>query len=187
MICPKCSNQINDNALFCGNCGYKIDNHNNKQEKKSISLDLNKNQKIIIVSLLSVLVILLLIAAFFVSNNTSVFSNKESTRTIMIYLDGTNLESDAGIASAELEAINPSTLNLNKTTVLVYTGGTLKWYNYVKNDENAIYKLTSNGFEKIETYDKMDMADPSTLASFLQYSYDNYKAGHMDFFSWQYS
>lgn len=180
MICPKCSNQINDGALFCGNCGYKIDNSNNKQEKKSISLNLNKNQKIIIVSLLSVLVILLLIAAFFVSNNTSVFSNKESTRTIMIYLDGTNLESDAGIASAELEAINPSTLNLNKTTVLVYTGGTLKWYNYVKNDENAIYKLTSNGFEKIETYDKMDMADPSTLASFLQYSYDNYKAGHMD-------
>ena len=186
MICPNCNNQNTDGSLFCGNCGTKLNvvntpvvNNNVTNNKKNISLDLNKNQKLIIVSLLSVLVILLLVAALFVSGNGFV-NGKESTRTIMIYLDGTNLESDAGIASAELEAIKPSTLNLNKTTVLVYTGGTLKWYNYVKNDENAIYKLTSNGFEKIETYEQLDMADPSTLASFLQYGYDNYKAGHMD-------
>ena len=173
MICPKCSSQIPDNSMFCSNCGYKFETKNNNK------FNFDKKQKIVILSLLGIIFLLLLVAAISMNGGT-VLRLKDDTRTVMIYLDGTTLESDGGIASAELAAIDPKTLDLNKTNILVYTGGTKKWYNYIKNTENAIYKLTSNGFEKIETYDQLDLADPETLASFLTYSYENYKAGHMD-------
>ena len=176
MKCIKCNNELQEGSLFCNACGAKVENNTNKK----IDLNFSKQQKTLIISLLSIFVILLLIVAVLVTNigGNSVF--KDNTRTIMIYLDGTNLESNGGIASADIDAINPSSVDLKKTNVLVYTGGTEKWFNYIKNDENAIYKLTSSGFEKIETYPQLDMADPDTLASFLKYSYDNYKAGHMD-------
>ena len=174
MKCVKCNNELQEGSLFCNNCGTKVE--------KISGISFTKGQKTIIISLLSLFVILLLIVAVFVTDIGSSPINlfKDNTRTIMIYLDGTTLETDGAVASAELDAIDPNTIDLKKTNVLVYTGGTKKWYNYIRNDENAIYKLTSTGFEKIETYDKLDMADPNTLSSFLTYSYENYKAGHMD-------
>ena len=155
---------------------------------------LSGGQKGIIIGLLSMVVILLFVAVLTKGggsvykpvdpdnpdNPGVVVKEKEPTRTIMIYLEGSSLESQNGIASAELAAIDPLQVDLNTTNVIVYTGGTAKWFNYIKNNENAIYKLTSTGFEKIETYPKADMADPNTLSSFLNYAYNNYKAGHMD-------
>ena len=156
---------------------------------------LSGGQKGIIIGLLSMVVILLFVAVLTKGggsvykpvdpdnpdNPGVVVKEKDPTRTIMIYLEGSSLESKSGIATAELDAVNPSQVDLNTTNVLVYTGGTEKWYNsYIKTTENAIYKLTATGFEKIETYPKADMANPNTLASFLNYGYNHYKAGHMD-------
>ncbi len=151
---------------------------------------LSGGQKGAILGLLGVIVILLFVAVLARGGSepstildpptTTARKQVEDTRTIMIYLDGTNLESSGGIASAELDAIDPAKVDLSKTTVLVYTGGTKQWYNGISNTENAIYKLTETGFEKVKTYARLDMASPSTLSSFLNYGYDNHKAGHMD-------
>ena len=80
----------------------------------------------------------LLVGVIFVINKPS---NSLDTRTIMIYMAGCNLESEGGLASNDLEAILPEEIDLEKTNILVYTGGTKKWYNDFKEDENAIYLL----------------------------------------------
>jgi hypothetical protein len=137
---------------------------------------LSKGQKIIIISLMLVFLILLLIAVYL--RKGSIFWGKGSlnTRTVMIFLDGNDLESAGAIATSELESLDPKKIDLTKTNILVYTGGTKEWHNFVKNDENAIYKLTDDGFEKVETYPKKNMGNPDTLTEFLNYGYNNYKA-----------
>ncbi len=136
---------------------------------------LSKGQKIIIISLMLVFLILLLIAVYL--RKGSIFWGKGSlnTRTVMIFLDGNDLESAGAIATSELESLDPKKIDLTKTNILVYTGGTKEWHNFVKNDENAIYKLTDDGFEKVETYPKKNMGNPDTLTEFLNYGYNNYK------------
>ena len=104
--------------------------------------------------------------------------NQADVRTVMVYVDGSNLESDAAIVTSEMNAIKPETIDLDNVNILFYTGGTTKWHNFVKNDENAIYKLTKDGFEKVQTYPKKNMGDASTLTEFLDYAVDNYSAGH---------
>ncbi len=100
----------------------------------------------------------------------------DGSRTIMMYIVGSNLESDSAIVTADLNAITPSKIDLEKTNVLIYTGGTKKWHNFVKNDENAIYILKEDGFEKLESYDSQNMGDYEVLKEFLDYGYENYQA-----------
>ena len=136
-----------------------------------------KNQKIIILALLGVIVVILSVVVIGTLGGNE--RKKDDTRTIMIYLDGSNLETDNGIASADLLALDPDKIDLEKTHILVYTGGAEKWHNdFVKNDENAIFLFTEDGYEKLEVYDQVSMGDPDTLSGFLNYAYDNYKAGH---------
>lgn len=132
----------------------------------------SKKEKYILISIIAILSILIMLAMYFWIINPG----GKKSRTIMIYMVGSNLESNAGIATADLNSIDPSKIDLNKTNILLYTGGTESWQNYIKNDENAIYLLKENGFEKIESYEKYNMGSEDTLASFLNYSYDNYKA-----------
>ena len=103
----------------------------------------------------------------------------------MIYLDGSDLETKGGLATVELESVIPSSIDLENINVLVYTGGSAKWHNkYISPNENAIYKLTSNGFEKIESYNKKSVGNPNTLTEFLNYSYNNFKTDNYDLMLW---
>ncbi len=129
-----------------------------------------KSKKITIISLLSIVAILL---GFLIVDDTE---KEQRKTTIMIYMVGSNLESDYAIATSDLNGIEPESIDLEKINVLLYTGGTEKWHNFVSNDENAIYILKNNGFQKIESYEKLNMGSSKTLSSFLNYSYDNYKA-----------
>ena len=145
------------------------------------SSGLTKGKKITIISLLLVVIILLALFLFLPpsSNKTSV-KKKNITRTLMIYMVGSNLESESSIASADLDSIKTTNIDLDKNNVLLYVGGTKVWHNYISNNENAIYKLTTDGFQKIETFSKLDMGSSSTLSSFLEYGYKNFKTDAYD-------
>lgn len=104
----------------------------------------------------------------------------DNSRTIMLYIDGSNLESNSKIVTADLNSIDPDKVDLEHVNVLIYTGGTSKWHNFISNQENAIYELTEDGFKKVKTYSKKDMGSANTLLEFLNYSYDNYQTDHYD-------
>lgn len=152
MVCNNCGNALNGQEKSCPMCGSIVNNVNKNNEDK---------QKLIIIILLSIVVVLLAIAAFLiVKSDDSSNNNKKKvieSRTFMIYMIGSNLETDHGIASADLAAIDPDLIDLENVNILLYTGGTKRWHNFISNEENAIYQLKEDGFEKIKTYDKKNM------------------------------
>lgn len=131
----------------------------------------------IIIGILLIVIIGLSSYLLYTSKNPNIDidnnNNSNVTRTIMIYMVGSNLESEYQIATSDLELIKPSSIDLNNIKVYLYTGGTKSWHNYISNKENAIYELTESGFKKIKTYSKLNMGDATTLSSFLNYGYNN--------------
>lgn len=164
MFCSKCGFNNKNEDKFCVNCGYEI------IKKKDY-------KKYIILILLLVIIIMLLISSLLIVKNNG--PNLVS-RSIMIYMDGSNLESDNKIATSDLDGISPSKVDLENVNVYLYTGGTKKWFNFVSSEENAIYKLTEDGFKKEKIYSKKNMGDPDTLSEFLTYVYKNSKTDKYD-------
>ena len=124
-------------------------------------------------------IFLFFIAIFLVA---SAFQVKN--RTILIYMAGANLESEAGIASADLSSIDYSTIDLKTTNVLVYAGGAKRWYNKFNPMENAIYKLTTDGFIRVRQYDLKNMGETNTFQLFLDYVSENYPNTRYDLIFW---
>lgn len=153
-----------------------MNNYSYNQPKRSS----NKLLYIIII-VMSLVLIGLLVGVIFIINKPAKMAD---TRTIMIYMAGCNLESEGGLASNDLEAILPEEIDLDKTNILVYTGGTKKWYNDFDENENAIYLLKSTGFEKVKSYSLTNLGDSSTFETFLDYAYTNYQADVFDLIFW---
>lgn len=169
MKCGNCGALLSNNQGICSNCGYNI-NYNVPPKD-------NKLYRIIILSMLCVITLLLAGVAIVICLD----DNKIESRTIMVYMSGSNLETDNGIATADLESIVPSSVDLNTTNVVVYTGGTQRWHNnYASSTENSILKLTSDGFVKVQSDAQVNMGDASTFQTFLNYVYQNYKADRYD-------
>ncbi len=138
------------------------------------------------------LVILLIIVAFVIAM-VAVFvgitlgKNKEKnvSRTLMIYMVGANLESESGIATADLEAIDFAKMQNEYVNVVLIAGGSSQWYNdYVSKSETSIYELTSNGYKKVKQQEQQNMGDAKVLSDFLNYAYDHYPADEYDLLFW---
>lgn len=176
------NSNLNNNS-FNSNQEMNFDTNNfsyNNSNQTSVSNKNNKktfSYKIIAGSLVLTLVLL-----FFILGGFSLFSNK---RTIMIYMIGSNLESEYASASTDIQEMLASNVDLDDVNVLIYTGGSKKWFNdNIPNDKNVIFKLTNTGLEKLVEYDKTSMTNPDTLANFLNYGYKNFKASKYSLILW---
>ena len=143
---------------------------------------LTMGKKIVIVSMLCVVILLLSVAAFLLPTSGGI--KGDNTRTIMIYMAGNNLETNNAIATSDLNKIVPSEVDLEHNKVLLYTGGTKMWHNYISANEEAIYELTPEGFKKVQIYVKNNMGNDNALSSFLKYSYDYSKTDNYDLIYW---
>ena len=181
MYCSKCGN-LSDNSSFCDKCGASFATSVAVPVQNSTSYkDSSTKYKIIIILLLVILLALLVILLFFKKNNSDSDSPLTGgSRTVMIYASPTNLESDVRAMTTDLETLSGEKVDLENVNILLYTGGTKYWHNFIDNDENAIYILKEDGFEKLESYEKKNMSDPDTLSQFLNYAYDNYKTDLYD-------
>lgn len=161
-----------------------------------------KSKKVLIGIIIAVIaVVVAVVIAVVVINNNKDVEQEESketekteskteihekvNRTIMIYMVGSDLESEGKGATYDIEDIEPENIDLENINVVMITGGTKKWYtSYIDADETAIYELTENGFEKMETYDLKNMGDSNTLTEFLDHSYTYYPADYYDLIFW---
>lgn len=91
--------------------------------------------------------------------------------TLMVYLCGSDLESTAGAASADLEEMMQHYPADGSVRVIVLASGAQTWHNGVSTGETAIYALTGNGLEKLQTLPLQSMGDPATLTALLDYGY----------------
>lgn len=100
--------------------------------------------------------------------------------TMMIYMSGTNLESDKGshAATADMKEMVASGCDLDKITVLLLAGGTTEWKNEaIEGNEAAIYEFIGDTFVKrMSLPENTNMGNAETLSAFLKFGYENYPA-----------
>ena len=111
--------------------------------------------------------------------------NNRDTVTILVYMCGTDLESQQGMATSDLKEMANATLGSN-VNLLVYTGGCRNWRNnVVSSDVNQIYRISDGKFERLEeNAGRGSMVNPETLVSFIEYGKKNYSADRMCLIFW---
>ncbi len=115
----------------------------------------------------------------------SIKNTSKNTYTLMIYMCGSNLESDGGYASADIEEMLKATLS-NEINVLIYTGGARRWYDFgISNKTNQIYKIDNHKLKLVkDNLGLQNMSASGTLSSFLSFCKDNYKADKYSLIMW---
>lgn len=111
--------------------------------------------------------------------------NASDTYTLMLYMCASDLESECGFATEDLNEImyGYTAGNLN---VIVQTGGTAEWQNTVVTDDRCQrYQVTEDGLELVDdSLGMQNMADSATLTDFIQYCSSNYAADHYGLVLW---
>lgn len=193
MFCPNCHESILGTEKFCSSCGFMLRNPNlynyqkkeeNKQDNSNININKNINKVkkshniIIIMAFIFITLSILLIL-----NKDYFFSRGK--RTIMVYIVGSDLESKYYSASSDIYEMMTSGADFDNINLLLYTGGSKSWYNdNIDSSENAIYRVLKNEIVKLESYPVSDMGDASTLSTFLNYGFKNYKAEEYSLILW---
>lgn len=141
----------------------------------------NIPKKVLVISLAVLMVISLIgLSILFVINA------QPKSRVSMIYMIGSDLESQAGLASKDIEEIKRNNISSEANhKVLVYTGGSSAWESSdVNPNENAVYELVGNNLKKVKVFERSVMTDAKALTDYLNYVSENYKATNYDLVLW---
>ena len=101
--------------------------------------------------------------------------SQAGTKTLMIYMCGSDLESGGGIATSNLQDLIASKVDYDNINVILCAGGSTKWHNNdISKTETSYFKVTDDGLEMIKKQSKQDMANSKTLTNFIDYKTDEY-------------
>ena len=115
--------------------------------------------------------------------------NANETWTVLMYVCGSNLESDStrmggGLATSNLVELTQAKLGGNVNYV-VETGGAKRWQNKVVSPRYLERYAMEDGYlTQKERVPSASMAEPSTLADFLKWGTENYPADHYMLIIW---
>ncbi|MBQ1344172.1 zinc-ribbon domain-containing protein [Candidatus Saccharibacteria bacterium] len=168
-FCSKCGSEILKNSNFCSKCGNKIGTFDNKKKK------------IIITTLC--LVTALVIGASVLALKMLV--DKPYTRTVMVYMIGSDLESSQSSASLDINEMKEAGFNQDDTKVLVYTGGSKSWaLDNIDPNKNTIFEVKNGENVMVKEYSKKPMTQAKTLTEFVNYVTSNYESNYYDLILW---
>ena len=90
--------------------------------------------------------------------------------TIMLYMIGSDLESEEGAGSADISEMISSGMPGNINLILM-TGGANHWHNpEVPENETVIWKVDSRGMSELARPGLLNMGDAGTLAGFVSFA-----------------
>ncbi len=108
-----------------------------------------------------------------------------SSATILVYMNGSDLESDNGAASGDIAEMLSSGIGTN-VNVLVETLGTRQWQDYdIASDTSQIYRIRKGKAELLEDdLGQLDCTEAKTLSDFISYGKKNYPADRYVLLFW---
>lgn len=135
---------------------------------------------------------LILSGVFLICGLTACRSSEQDALTadrkelILIYMVGSDLESERGLASKDLQEIRESGFNEKNIQIVVCTGGAAYWWNdSISENECGIFEVhPDRELEKVDTLTHSNMAEADTLTEFLDYVYGNYEADRYSLILW---
>lgn len=104
--------------------------------------------------------------------------------TIFVYLCGTDLETDSGMGTDDLEEMAKASPS-DKVRFVVQTGGTEEWTeDDVDTDKTDRFLIQNGEITKVDEKKLTNMGTPDTLADFLVWGTSNYSSEHMGLVLW---
>jgi len=106
--------------------------------------------------------------------------------TVMIYMIGSNLESNYAAATLDLLELERAGIDYEKSNVLIGTGGTNRWFSDIPSDRNCILDMSEKKEQRIVSVseESRDMGEAQTFADFINYCHENYPAEHTMLICW---
>jgi hypothetical protein len=102
----------------------------------------------------------------------------------MIYMCGSDLESDDGAATSDINEMVYATSS-EQVRVILQTGGAREWQNSVIDaDTSQRWLATSDGIALLDDAGLQNMTDPQTLTDFIQFCAKNYPANRNILIFW---
>ena len=107
------------------------------------------------------------------------------TATVMIYMNGSDLETMAGEATNDLAEMIDSGIGQN-VNVIVQTMGTKKWQNYgISSKTSQIYRVNRGKLDLIkDNLGQLDCTKAATLSDFIDFCKKNYSADRYMLLFW---
>lgn len=171
------SQQNNINQQVPNQINYNLPPNNNLNLNND---NIKSKKKFFIIGGIALAVLLLIIILVLILGR-----NKESSRTVMIYMVGSNLESESGLGTVDLNSIDYDEIYDDNINVVLIAGGSENWNNnYIEEDETSIYELTENGYKKVKTQSIQNMGDSKVFSDYINYVYENYKTDEYDLIFW---
>ena len=97
--------------------------------------------------------------------------------TVLVYLNGSDLESMAGMATADITEMLSSGIGTN-ANVVIETLGTRTWHGFdIASDHTQRYVVKQGELQLVDdSLGQLDTTDPKTLADFIRWGTENYPA-----------
>ena len=103
---------------------------------------------------------------------------------VYIYMCGSDLESEQGMASKNLASLQSVPLPDN-VRFFIQTGGAHAWHTEgIPSEALGRFVYDSKGFHKLAELEQASMAEEKTFEDFLRYAKDNYPADHRMLIFW---
>lgn len=105
--------------------------------------------------------------------------------TVMFYINGSNLETNYGSATDDINEMVSADLN-DKVSVVIQTMGTLEWQDFgIASDHTQRYLIEDHDLVLVDdSLGQEDCTDPKTLSDFIQWSAKEYPADRYILILW---
>ena len=109
----------------------------------------------------------------------------QKAATVLVYLNGSDLESEAGEASADIDEMLASGIGEN-ANVVIQTLGTKKWQDHgIASDHTQRYIVDQGELKLVDdSLGQLDTTAPDTLADFISWGVQNYPADRYMLVMW---
>lgn len=106
-------------------------------------------------------------------------------QVLMLYMVGSDLESEAGLASRDIQEILDSGICFDNMTIYLCIGGSSYWWNdRISHQGTAVFEVTSEGLLPVYELRSQNMAQPETLTEFIDYGYNAQEAQFYSLLLW---
>ncbi len=116
---------------------------------------------------------------------TAIKGGGEDDVTIMVYMCGTDLESQAGMATSDINEMLNADVSGN-VNLVIYTGGCRNWRNnQISSWHNQIWQVRNGKFKCLDkNAGSGSMTDPNTLSSFIKWAHTAFPANRNELILW---
>lgn len=119
---------------------------------------------------------LIMLTALVLSGCSSSLSKSEAEYTILIYMPGSDLESDFHLASDDVKEMMQAG-STSDVHIVLETGGAEKWWiDTISADRNQRWLVQKNKLELVRDVGSRDMDSKEALQDFIQWGIDTYPA-----------